>query len=329
VSTPDWSSPDHPWTLLRLLQQAAVTRNQSNRALLNWLQEVGWVVQGPRRNLLRLVPARRPEIEARLDLLWPQWRTDLQTLEREGLPQNPSGLRQLRRRDLPLRQLPPRLHRKTWMARFGAHSKVGAPDDHPPCGITLTDDDLLRLRPNQGLALRLDDGTEQNCAHWTAAFGELVIPQRALRLGFALAGTAPRWVMTVENLGAYLDLPSPSDAMVVHQPGWNTRLAASLIALLPPGVPWWHFGDLDPKGLAIFLSLGDATARPRHFVPVWWQEYVDTHAIALAGGWTKSGNRTPDAQDPGLVQRLRSSGLWLEQEAILLDPRLVDDLARL
>lgn len=54
------------------------------------------------------------------------------------------------------------------MARFGAHSKIGVPDDHPPDGITLTDDDLLRLRPNRGLALSLADGTERDCAHWAA-----------------------------------------------------------------------------------------------------------------------------------------------------------------
>jgi hypothetical protein len=230
-------------------------------------------------------------------------------------------------------QLPRRLHRKTWMARFGEHSKVGIPDNQPPHGIALTDDDLLRLRPNQGLALRLGDGTERECALWTDVLGELVIPQRALDRGLSLAGAAPRWVMTVENLGAYLDLPAPATALVVHQPGWNTRLAARLIALLPSGLPWWHFGDLDPKGLAIFTSLGDATARPRHFIPAWWRDYLETHGLPLSGGWPPTQDqgheRSGDAQDPELVQRLRASGRWLEQEAILLDPRLAEDLADL
>lgn len=135
--------------------------------------------------------------------------------------------------------------------------------------------------------------------------------------------------MTVENLGAYLDLPAPAAALVVHQPGWNTRLAARLIGLLPSGLPWWHFGDLDPKGLAIFASLGEATARPRHFIPVWWQDYLETHGLPLSGGWppmrTQGQERVGDEQDPKLVRCLRATGRWLEQEAILLDPRLAED----
>jgi hypothetical protein len=329
VSAPDWSCPDHPWTLLALLQQAEVTRNKGNRALLDWLQEVGWVGQGPRRDLLRLVPARRAEIEARLDALWPDWRLNLDALDREGLTRDPSGLRQLHRRRLPLAQPPAQIHRKTWMARFGAHSKAGIPDEHPPEGITLTDDDLLRLRPNQGLVLLLSDGTERECSQWAAPLGELIVPQRALEQGLALTGTQPRWIMTVENLGAYVDLPAPSEALVIHQPGWNTRLAARLIALLPPGLPWWHFGDLDPKGLAIFSSLGEATSRPRHFVPAWWADYLDTHALATSEGWPKAQGHEGDPKGPELVMRLRTKGLWLEQEAILLDPRLVEELALL
>ncbi|MBK1700140.1 hypothetical protein CKO22_04200 [Thiococcus pfennigii] len=315
---------------MALLEHGEVTRNKGNAALLDWLQGAGWIGQGPRRDQRRLAPTRRAEIEARLDLLWPSWRADLAALEREGFPCDPSGLRRLRRRHLPLRRPPARLHRKTWTARFGAHSKAGVPDEPPPDGIVaLTDDDLLRLRPNQSLALCLADGIERPCAHWADPLGELVIPQRALDQGLALAGTAPRWVMTVENLGAFLDLPIPDDALVIHQPGWNTRLAARLIALLPPGTAWWHFGDLDPKGLAIFASLGDATSAPRHFIPAWWRDYLETHALALAGGWPRAHDCPPGARDPELVERLREAGLWLEQEAILMDPRLARDLARL
>ena len=326
---PDWSCPEHSWTLLELLQRTDVTRTKRNAALLDWLQEAGWIGQGSRRDLRRLVAARRPEIKARLDVLWPQWRAEIAALDREGLPRDPSGLRQLRRRHLPLRQLPDRLHRKTWMARFGAQSKAGIPDEQPPQGTALTDDDLLRLRPNQGLTLRLADGTEQDCSRWAEPLGEVVIPQRALDRGLALDGTAPRWIMTVENLGAYLDLPVDGQALVIHQPGWNTRLSARLIALLPLDLPWWHFGDLDPKGLAIFASLGDARATPRLFVPDWWQDYLGTHGLTLEGGWPKVHDPAGGPQCPELVRRLREMGLWLEQEAILLDPRLSDELTRL
>jgi hypothetical protein len=150
--------------------------------------------------------------------------------------------------------------------------------------------------------------------------------------------------MTVENLGACLDLPAPPQALVVHQPGWNCRLAQRFIALLPEAVPWWHFGDLDPEGLAIFAALvraGEADRplpgscphsgpygawahRPRLFLPAWWGDYLPSHGLPLGADWPVG--LTPDN---ALLTRLRAGRLWLEQEAILLDPRLGEGLARL
>jgi hypothetical protein len=326
VSAPDWSSPEVHWALVGLLGTGEVRRTAAVGPLVDWLREVGWLGQGPRRDLFRLNQARRAEVEARLTAIWPDWRADLTALDAAGLPRDAAGLRQLRRQRLPLIPLPQRLHRKTWMARFGRHSKAGTPDAVPPPGLTLTDDDLLRLRPSAGLRLRLPDGEELDAADWVRRLGELVLPQRLLEAGLALTGEPPAWVMTVENLGAYLDLPAPTDALIVHQPGWNCRLAQHLIALLPEAVPWWHFGDLDPKGIAIFATLGTApgteTRRPRLFLPDWWGDYLPTHGLPLGADW-------PDTPaDPGhaWLAELRAKRLWLEQEAILLDPRLGESL---
>lgn len=321
----DWQRPEVQWALVTLLVTGELRRNRANGDLVDWLNAVGWVGQSPRRDLFRLNPGRRSDVELRLAAAWPDWQRDLAALDSEGLPRDESGLRQLRRRRLPLVPMPQRLHRKTWMARCGAHSKAGIPDALPPPGLTLTDDDLLRLRPNPGLALRFADGTEQPCDDWVRRLGELTIPQRALDAGLALAGDLPLWIMTVENLGAYIDLPLPPQALAIHQPGWNCRLAQRFVALLPATVPWWHFGDLDPEGLAIFAALGSGTRRPRLFLPAWWRDYLPTHGLPL------EGDRSEPAADPvfGLVAELGAARLWLEQEAILLDPRLVESLANI
>ncbi|WP_020506934.1 Wadjet anti-phage system protein JetD domain-containing protein [Lamprocystis purpurea] len=325
MSALSWQDPDLQWTLVTLLEFGEIRRNAANATLVDWLREAGWVGQGSRRDLFLLRPAKRAAVAVRLAEGWPDWQRDLAALAAAGLPCDAAGLRQLRRCGVPLAALPPRLHRKTWMARFGAHSKAGTPDALPPPTLVLTDDDLLRLRPNRGLALRFADGEVRDCDDWVRPLGELVIPQRALCDGLSLCGTLPRWVMTVENLGAYLDLPAPSQALVVHQPGWNCRLARHLIGLLPAEVSWWHFGDLDPEGLAIFAALGGELRRPRLFLPDWWSDYLDTHALPLGPGQGWPG--TESDRGAGLLALLRRRGRWLEQEAILLDPRLPDSLA--
>ncbi len=315
---PDWEDPRVHWTLVALLDTGEVGRTQANASLVDWLREAGWIGQGARRDLFRLDPVRRGAVGARLAAVWPHWASDLAALSAADLPRDATGLRRLRRLRLPQAAPPPRLHRKTWTARHGAHSKSGAPDLTPPPGLTLTDDDLLRLRPHLGMQVQATDGRAEDCARWVRLLGELVIPERALDAGLTLAGTPPRWVMTVENLGAYLDLAAPPEALIVHQPGWNSRLARRLVDRLDPAVPWWHFGDLDPAGLAIFATLGDGQRRPRLFIPDWWAEYLDTHGLPLAGGWPEPA---PDPC-PALVGALHARGRWLEQEVILLDPRL-------
>jgi len=325
VSAIDWRRPDLRWVLVYILETGEVQRNQGNAALVDWLQEIGWLGQGKQRKQFVLNPARRTTMEERLDSVWPGWRATLADLDRAGLPHDEAGVRILHRRTLPLAALPSRLHHKTWRARFGAHSKASSTDTPLRENLTLTQDDILRIRPNRGLRLAVGGHPPLDCNDWASRFGELIIPQRAMDDGLALSGQTPRWVMTVENLGAYIDLPAPDVALIVHQPGWNSRLARRLIVKLPPAVPWWHFGDLDPEGLDIFATLGDSQRRPRLFLPSWWRDYVDSHGLPLAGGWPE-----PQRSNEGaFITELRTEKRWLEQEAILLDPRLPSALTRL
>ena len=85
-------------------------------------------------------------------------------------------------------------------------------------------------------------------------------------------------MLTVENLGAYLDSPVPEDVLVVHVPGWNTRTTKDLLEGMGD-VPLIHFGDLDPNGIAIVSHLRRWRPEVRWFVPGFWEEYSDEKGL--------------------------------------------------
>jgi hypothetical protein len=72
--------------------------------------------------------------------------------------------------------------------------------------------------------------------------------------GTTFSGTTPKLILTVENLGPYLDINVPADCLVAHVPGWDTRTIRMVFELLPT-VPCVHFGDLDPNGVRIIRHL--------------------------------------------------------------------------
>jgi hypothetical protein len=123
-------------------------------------------------------------------------------------------------------------------------------------------------------------------------------------------------VLLVENLGPYRDLVAPAGWLVAHVPGWNTATLRLLLAQVR-GVVVVHFGDLDPAGVRIYEHLRAIHPDLRWVVPDFWSERIGTHG--LRGEWP------PDlvvTAAPPLVRDLAARGLWLEQECIVLDPRL-------
>ena len=127
-------------------------------------------------------------------------------------------------------------------------------------------------------------------------------------------------VLLVENLGAWRDLPAPPDWLLVHVPGWDTATAGHLLDRVI-GVPIIHFGDLDPNGVRILLSLRRRVPDLKWFLPDFWLRSADSRG--LRGGWP------PDLDldfAPRPVREMAARGIWLEQEPIVLDPRTVEAL---
>ena len=146
--------------------------------------------------------------------------------------------------------------------------------------------------------------------------GEVVLNERALRDVTRLTGVRPGTALLVENVGPYMDGPVPENWIVIHVPGWNTATAKLVLDQLED-IPVLHFGDLDPEGAKIVGHLRKEYSRLRWVVPEFWMECVPERTLKRP--WPSYLDLT-DA--PRLVQELKNSGLWLEQETIVLDPRL-------
>ena len=86
-------------------------------------------------------------------------------------------------------------------------------------------------------------------------------------------------------------------------------------------IPIVHFGDVDPNGIRILLHLQRRAPGLRWFLPEFWFELA--HDVALRAPWP------PDLDlefAPVAVRNLAARGLWLEQERIVLDPRIAGAL---
>ena len=318
----NWQDIEYRAALLRLWKTGVLKKTRRVLPLAEHLLSLGWVTQSSRREELHLNESGSAQLPTLLDNVWPPWRMTLGRLGEIGLPLTAAGLQDLARSAREVPPLPRRLHNKTFAALTRAHSKSHSGSAPLPPGLFLTTDGVLRIRPNRGLTLhagrhRLD------CDDLTEALGEVILPERALLDGIRAEGVLPAAVMTVENLGPFVDMPKPEDLLLIHQPGWNTGLSLQFMDVLGEGPPLCHFGDLDPEGLAIYLHLCRQKKDYRHFLPSFWDEYVEPFSQELEGGWPEA---IADSFSEPLLQRLFAAGAWLEQEPVVLDPRFEGEL---
>lgn len=326
----NWADGHKRMALLRLHHEGTLRSGAKTWPVIEHLLSLGWVGQTTRRDVVAAVPFARDDIRSLLDTVWPEWRRSLTDLLSHGLPLTVENLSRLDRRATltDAKSLPTRLHRKTLAAVLGLHSKASLPTDDElgETGVEATTDNVLRLRPNRGLRLRFTRA-EIDCDSLMAAAGEVILPERAFSGDVALSGVLPAAILTVENLGAYVDLPEVPGLLVAHTPGWDSPLTVRFLTRVPLEVPLHHFGDLDQAGMNILRHLQNHV-RPdyRWFLPSFWQDYVGSHGLVSADGLM-----APAGGDSGLkqaVEVLNSAQRWLEQEAMCLDQRLCEDLQR-
>lgn len=315
-----WSSRPHGLALVELLIEGRLQRRTVQREAWAYLLELGWARRTGRSTTLALDPVKRSLVERTLDQAWPSWREVCDQLHVHGLRPTPADLERLDRQArfdaLDPDRLPERINRRTAAALVGRHAKarLGPFEQVVLEDVEVTDDGIARMRPSVGLTVERD-GVEHDARRLATLLGELVLSDRALRSGTRLAGSSPRAILTVENLGAYQDARVADDLLVIFVPGWNTRMMRDVLAGLED-VPIVHFGDLDPNGVAILEHLRRWRAEVGWLVPEFWQAQIA--ARGLTKRWP-TFNMPPDA--PQWVRGLVEKGIWLEQEVIVTDPR--------
>lgn len=319
-----WSRDEDRLLLLELAASGETRERRSQEQALRHLMDLRWIVRASRAREWSLAPSFLAQVEALLAREWPSWRDVLAVLRAAGLKPTPEGFAELRDRERTARarELPPLLHEKTFSAITGAHSKVGkALRRAPAIGETvLTSDQVVRLRPSHGLTIVQGESALDAAAWASASGGEVVLTQRALLAGTRLGGTRPRAIVTVENLGAYLDFAAPPGILLVHVPGWDSTLARLLFDTV--SAPLVHFGDLDPAGMRIATHLRETFPSLLWWVPSFAPEYFDAHAHRCE--WPEIPMDVPPP-----IRALASTGRWLEQEVLVLDRRGASDLENL
>lgn len=319
-----WDRPEHRLALMELVVSGRLRCRKAQQEAWSHLAALPWTQRTGRRDELAVVDSRRHELERLLTQIWPDWPAVCTELTGAGLPISMAGWLRLQdiERARTAKGLPSRLNRRTATALVGPHSKasLSAPRREALADLDLMHDGTLRLRTPEGLRLRCGE-QDLDCATIAGVLGEVILTERALADGAVLSGRPPRALLLVENLGAYLDVPAPPGWMLAHVPGWDTRTVRLLLQQVPD-LPVLHFGDLDPNGVRIMRHLREVRPDLHWVVPDFWTEYVSK--VGLRAAWPQDLDLT---DVPPLVKQLAASDIWLEQEAIVLDPRLPEAFA--
>lgn len=314
-----WDRPEHRLALMELVASGRLRCRKAQQEAWRHLAELPWTQRTGRRDELAVVESRRHELERLLTQVWPEWLAVFTELTGAGLPISMAGWLRLQdiERARAAKGLPSRLNRRTATALVGPHSKasLSTPRREALADLDVMHDGTLRLRTPEGLRLRCGE-RDLDCATIAGVLGEVILTERALADGAVLSGRPPRALLLVENVGAYLDVPALPGWMLAHVPGWDTRTVRLLLQQVPD-LPVLHFGDLDPNGVRIMRHLREVRLDLRWVVPDFWTEYVPR--VGLRAAWPQGFDLT---DVPPLVRHLAASNTWLEQEAIVLDPRL-------
>lgn len=209
----------------------------------------------------------------------------------------------------------PYLHHKT-AAAWRGDSKAYRGEALLP-GQVITKDEILRLRSfGTGLRLHCKDGYVIDADLETKIRTEVTIPER-LRLAISHAEIdRDTLIITVENLGAFVDFPSCDGVVLVYSAGANFTMAAGLINRHLSLSDWSHFPDLDPNGIQIgdqlAKALGQAAAP---WFPRFWPQ---ARRNSMQG---KSKVAWADITVPEELALLAQANEWIEQELLVIDQR--------
>lgn len=309
---------------LDLLADSYRQKGRQMSAFLTHLIKVGWVEQCSFRQrnndfALRTAHDRLSFLEYMERQFGSHWQTSLE----QGETREAFLTQHL------ISPLPGHIHSRVVNAIWGEHSKKQAAT---PSGIATRDSELIQLRTRMECQLHFS-GRVINCRNEMAFSDAVIINETALDKLQSIQCEAPTNIITVENAGAWQHLPLPENVIALFVPGNNQKLALKLLSFFLD-YQWCHFGDLDQKGLDIASSLARAQNKPlKLLIPDWWSDYQPHFKLGIKQGkvaWRKDicPQSRKYAQHP-FINSLADDAKWMEQEAIVLDSRLLDEIRRL
>lgn len=303
--------------ILRLLKNGTCKEAARTVRIIERFRRARWIEVTGRAGEWRLIEGGRSKIEVRLRQLLPTWAEDVDLLKAHSLDEmDPANIRSL----AALRGKPSVsgfVHRKVWNAATTSGSKI-------PSRLTshaaLTDDWSQRGRASCRTMMLTAHGQIDLLAQ-TLLATEFAIPERCWRSAQGFEGDLPELIMTVENVGPFVDLELPEAALLLFSQGAAVEGAAAFLRAFP-SARWLHFCDLDHAGLQIGERLARIAGRPLSlYIPSFAEEYLP-RAIAAKKPWA-----TPKGKLLPVLQQLVSRNSWLEQECFVLDSRLASDIA--
>jgi hypothetical protein len=315
---------------IRLLKTGEFTNTKTTEKDAGKCVKLRWANRSRRKNHITITELGKEKIPEFLANMWSDWESYADDLITAGFELTVDGVYNFEYRcKLEHTQLPAKIHHKTLASCGGKHSKTGTSRrlQNFAGSSIVTTDQILRIRTNQGLVIKHAGYGEMDCDHTMLILGEVAIPERAFIDGIIVTGKIPKMIFTIENRGSYIDFPNiNSDILLIHAPGDDTALAIKFLKLFPKNVVYYHFGDIDPKGLKIALSLRKhAPQTMQLFVPKFWAEY----AAEMFVGRKQWSNKNIPNFGSDVIRTLQQEGKWMEQERIMLDARFEAEINNL
>lgn len=184
-------------------------------------------------------------------------------------------------------------------------------------GQIVTTDEVIRLRSfNTSLKIALKGSITINADEETRIRTEVLIPQRLMLQIAQIAISTTTLIVTVENLGAFVDFPIHDSVLLIYSPGQDFSAVACFINKFFDKLSWVHFPDLDPNGIQIAEQLASALGRE---VSIWIPSHWDTVRRKSLAGTNKL--KWSEISPPNSLSQLVVNEQWIEQEVLIADQR--------
>lgn len=329
----DWQSQILKDAAITLFKTEAIRRDVYTWPLISELLEQEWLEQGKDVKHFVLTGKGRQQLPKLLDEQVPEWQElalsgmDMAHEERDVFMRRLEFIRTNTRFDLPVW-----INRRSYNTLYGgdAETNISSELQRLLPKYKVSEDVVLRIRGNTDMHLVRKLLKPIRLGSMFQLMSHVAIPERDVMELTEVDGEQPYMVMTVENLSAFNDMDLPDHLMLIWSPLEYPDLAIRLLKMIPHYVPHVHFGDLDSSGLALAERIADETGRPvRRFLPEFWQEYVNEYAKSCTEPSGKGSHWQQAINSNPLIRKLMLRKEWLPQDAILLDPRLKNELAAL